>query len=95
MILESLRLHPIMHVNLRECTNDTTIVINDKQVKIERGTTVVLDIYDIQRDHAYFGSDAETFDPDRFNEENGGFKNFMDQGFIFPFGMIIFGVNSS
>lgn len=90
--LESLRLHPIMHIHYRECTKDKQLEINpNKKLTIEKGTNVAIAVYDIERDPEYFGSDADHFNPERFNEENGGIKRYTNKGVLFPFGKI--GVN--
>lgn len=89
--LESLRLHPIMHVHYRECTKDKEFEMNDnKKLKINKGTMVVIAVYDIERDPKYFGPDADQFNPERFNDENGGIKRYTDKGVLFPFGKIFY-----
>lgn len=78
-----------MHVHYRECTKDKEIEMNDnKKLKIDKGTMVVIAVYDIERDPEYFGPDADQFNPERFNDENGGIKRYTDKGVLFPFGKI-------
>uniref|UniRef100_A0A336LXR4 CSON009724 protein n=1 Tax=Culicoides sonorensis TaxID=179676 RepID=A0A336LXR4_CULSO len=87
VIFESLRLHPIMNFLYRQCTKDYELEVSDHdKVTIEKGTGIGIAVYDIQRDPEFFGADSEKFNPDRFDVESGGIKEFADKGFLFPFG---------
>lgn len=52
---------------------------------IEKGTVVVIPIYSIHHDPEHYPN-PEVFDPERFNEANGGIKNYRDKGVYLPFG---------
>lgn len=85
--LESLRLHPVLNSHTRECTKECSLKLsNGKTLKVEKGTKILLPIYSISRDPEHYGSDAGDFNPDRFNDENGGIKLFRDKEVLFPFG---------
>lgn len=85
-LLESLRLHYVVAHFARTCVEPVEIEFpKGKRVKFDVGDTVYLPVYEIFRDPEYFEKPLE-FNPDRFSEENGGVKAFMDRGTFFPFG---------
>lgn len=85
--IETLRLHPVLHIHFRECTKEYKAEISKgKTVTIEKGTPINLAIYELHRDPEYYGPDAEDFNPDRFDQSKGGFKTYVDKGVLFPFG---------
>ncbi|XP_063708554.1 probable cytochrome P450 28a5 [Culicoides brevitarsis] len=87
VIVETLRLHPVIPRLTRECSEDFDLELADgKKLHIEKGTNVGWPMIDFQQDPEYYGPTAKDFDPDRFNEENGGMKQFKDKGVLFPFG---------
>ncbi|EEZ99243.2 cytochrome P450 6BS1 [Tribolium castaneum] len=67
VISETLRKYPPAPVFLRKCTK--TYRVPDTDVIIEEGLSVLIPAYGLHRDPEYF-PDPETFDPDRFNEDN-------------------------
>ncbi|KAG5671159.1 hypothetical protein PVAND_001372 [Polypedilum vanderplanki] len=82
---ETLRLHPILGVYNRECTEEITFDCNGRDFKIEKGMSVNVPIYSIHRDPDYYVNPTE-FAPERFDAENGGVKEFRNRGVLMPFG---------
>lgn len=81
-------MHPVLTSHARECTKECSIKLaNGKTLTVEKGTSILLPIYSIHRDPNHYGPDANEFNPDRFNDENGGLKMFKDKEVLFPFGM--------
>lgn len=66
----------------RQCTKDYKIP--GTNVTIEKGTTVNIPIFAIQRDGKYFGN-PDKFDPLRFSAENRYGKSLIDMPYL-PFG---------
>lgn len=69
---ESLRLYPPFYLFMREAKEDMTVGPAEKPVHIEKGTTLVTNLYVNQRDEQVWGVDAtgypaNEFHPDRFN----------------------------
>lgn len=64
---ETLRKYPPAPFLIRECGKDYQIP--DSDLVIEKGTSVIISTFGIHRDPELF-SDPDTFNPDRFNEEN-------------------------
>lgn len=82
-----MRVHPVMPLLTRECTEPYDLELPDgKTLNIEKGMTVGWPVANIFKDPEYYGPTAEQFDPERFNEENGGMKQYKDRGVLFPFG---------
>ncbi|KXJ78555.1 hypothetical protein RP20_CCG004239 [Aedes albopictus] len=82
---ESLRLHPIIPVLAKRCTEDTVLVgPKGKKIPVSAGTTVTIP-YFVQLDPQYY-QDPEKFDPERFSPENGGTKPYRERGVFLPFG---------
>lgn len=70
---ESLRLYPPFYLFMREAKEDMQVGPAEKPVHIEKGTTLVTNLYVNQRDEQVWGSEAtgfpaNEFHPDRFNE---------------------------
>lgn len=68
---ESLRLYPPFYLFMREAKEDTSLGPAEKPVKIEKGTTLVTNLYVNQRDEQVWGEGstgypANEFHPDRF-----------------------------
>ncbi|KAG8042794.1 hypothetical protein GUJ93_ZPchr0320g33494 [Zizania palustris] len=81
VVMETLRLHPVAPLLLpRECLEPCKVMGYD----IARGTTVLVNVWSINRDPRYWGDDAEEFVPERFESGAVNFKG-MDFEFI-PFG---------
>ncbi|XP_017143463.1 probable cytochrome P450 6d4 [Drosophila miranda] len=78
-VQESLRKYPGLPMLNRECTQDYTVPDTDHV--IPKGTPVVISLYGIHHDAEYF-PEPETYDPDRYSEEN---RNFSPTAFM-PFG---------
>lgn len=62
-----MRLHPPVFILLRKATED--YIIPDTNMKIDKGTQVLISNYGIQMDPQFFPN-PERFDPDRFSKEN-------------------------
>lgn len=84
---ESLRLWPPAAFLSKVCTVPTELEVNDggKRVLIERGTPVMIPLWQIHRDSENY-EDAERFNPDRFAPEVGGTKAYREKGCFAPFG---------
>lgn len=70
---ESLRMYPPFYLFMREATQDMSVGPAEKPVHIEKGTTLVTNLYVTNRDEQIWGSQttgypANEFHPDRFNE---------------------------
>ncbi|KAA8916610.1 hypothetical protein TRICI_001236 [Trichomonascus ciferrii] len=73
VINETLRLYPIVPINFRRATCNTTLPRGggpDEQspVYVEKGTTVLYYTYALQRRKEYWGEDADDFRPERWME---------------------------
>lgn len=77
---ETLRKYPPLPILNRICTKEYKVPGTD--TVLEKGVRVMIPVMGIQRDPEYY-PDPETFDPDRFSEENR--KNIKPFTFI-PFG---------
>jgi cytochrome P450 family 6 len=64
---ETLRKYPPVPFITRDCVEDYKVP--DQDIIIEKGTRVVVSIFGIHYDEEYYPN-PETFDPERFNEEN-------------------------
>lgn len=81
-----MRLNPVMSETARECNEPIEIPLRkDKKLTIDKGTFITFPVRNFQRDPDYY-DDPLKFNPDRFNEENGGLKFYRDKGVLFPFG---------
>lgn len=70
----------------KTCATDVTLKnLNGKEILLERGTVLQIPSYAIHTDSKYY-ADPLKFDPDRFDERNGGVKWYKDQGIFLPFG---------
>uniref|UniRef100_A0A1B6CY50 Cytochrome P450 n=1 Tax=Clastoptera arizonana TaxID=38151 RepID=A0A1B6CY50_9HEMI len=69
VISETLRRYPVIFSMFRVCTKNTTLEIDGRNVKIEKGTLIAIPVYGIQHDPNYYPK-PEVFDPERFSEEN-------------------------
>ncbi|XP_058790831.1 probable cytochrome P450 9f2 [Phymastichus coffea] len=70
VIYETLRLHPILEINSKICTETTTLVGSDGlKCTLQPGNIVVLPILGFHKDEKYW-RDPETFNPDRFADDN-------------------------
>ena len=65
MILETLRLYPVLGFFNRMCVKPYKVPSTD--VVIEKGTPVLIPVLGLQRDPEYF-PDPMRFDPERFRE---------------------------
>lgn len=86
VILETLRLHPILPILERECTEPEGFSLEPfTDFTIPQGMPVYIPIYAMQRDEKYFPNPL-LFDPDRFSPEN------INQ--IQPFTFLPFGIGN-
>lgn len=88
VIYEALRLSPAAMFSVKRCTEECDVAYtNDgkKSIRIEKGTVMTIPIYDIHRDPENYENPLE-FIPERFNEENGGVKEFQNKGMLLVFG---------
>uniref|UniRef100_A0A1B6LPA4 Cytochrome P450 n=1 Tax=Graphocephala atropunctata TaxID=36148 RepID=A0A1B6LPA4_9HEMI len=68
VINESLRHYPPFHSLTRKCTQD--YVVPNSNLVIEKGVELVIPLYSLHHDPKHF-PDPFTFDPERFNTEDG------------------------
>ncbi|KAK6174276.1 hypothetical protein SNE40_017586 [Patella caerulea] len=67
VIKETLRKYPLASVIIaRKCTNTCVV----KGITIPKGMVVQADVWSLHKDKAIWGEDVETFDPERFSDEN-------------------------
>ncbi|CAK1600328.1 unnamed protein product [Parnassius mnemosyne] len=76
---ESLRMYPPIGLLTRKCVKDSVLPIGN--IKIERGTKLLLSTFEFQRDPKLFPG-PDTFNPERFSRE---FETLNDHAFM-PFG---------
>lgn len=80
VVNEGLRKYPPINVLTRKCTQE--FKIPGTELVVPKDTQITIPIFSIHRDPEYF-PDPETFDPERFSEEN--FKKMTPFTFL-PFG---------
>jgi cytochrome P450 family 9 len=83
VLCETLRINPPAPAMDRMCTKDFTLEYDGKKVEFEAGKFFFLPIYSIHHDERYYPN-PETFDPERFSEEN---KHKINQDHYLPFGI--------
>lgn len=70
VVLETLRLYPILPFLDRKCTNDNGYALEPfADFRLPRGMPIIVPVYAIQRDPLYF-ADPDRFDPERFSAAN-------------------------
>lgn len=86
MFTETLRITPTPFLIFKTCAEDYTLKnSNGNDFLIEKGTKIQIPTYSIHMDPKYY-TDPFTFNPERFDERNGGVKFYVDQGIFLPFG---------
>lgn len=86
MLLESLRKWPPAALTDRKCVKSYTIQPvspSENPLTLNPGELITIPIRSIHHDDKYF-SDPDTFDPERFNDEN---KTKIKEGVYIPFGI--------
>ncbi|CAD7077682.1 unnamed protein product [Hermetia illucens] len=76
-MLETLRMHPVMSATVKLCTEDTELppqYPGGRPVTIPAGTSIVVPVMAIQYDPELYPK-PNTFNPERFNDENQGSRN--------------------
>ncbi|XP_063696425.1 probable cytochrome P450 28a5 [Culicoides brevitarsis] len=87
VVMETMRVHPVVPQLTRECTETFEMELPEgKKVTIDKGMNIGWPLANIFTDPEYYGPTADQFDPERFNEENGGMKQYKDKGVLCPFG---------
>lgn len=77
---------PLAFLTAKICTQTTELEDYDgRPIRIDEGTVVQIPTYSVHHDPEHWPNPDE-FNPDRFDELNGGVKAFKDQGIFFPFG---------
>ncbi|XP_055305823.1 probable cytochrome P450 6d5 [Sitodiplosis mosellana] len=79
---ETLRKYPVVPILTRQCTKEYKIP--GSNVTIEKGTSVFIPAFSLQRDEKYY-QNPDKFDPLRFSYENRNGKTIVDMPY-FPFG---------
>lgn len=82
-----MRLFPVIFTSRRVCT-ESTVLKNTKtgrSLKVPKGMIVHLPQYHIMVDENYYELPFD-FMPERFLEENGGVKKYMDMGTYWGYG---------
>nr|KAF7387640.1 hypothetical protein H0235_018362 [Vespula pensylvanica] len=83
VISESQRMHTLLDIMGRMCTNSIQLKGNDGLTcTVEPGTKIILPIHSLQRDPKYW-TNPEAFDPDRWTEER---KSAITKYAFLPFG---------
>ncbi|CAG9808086.1 unnamed protein product [Chironomus riparius] len=82
VIYESLRINPPITFANRECSENITLELNNKNITIGKGEKIIIPLVSIQQDPEYFHNPKE-FIPERFDH---GIKEYRDKGLLFPFG---------
>lgn len=86
VLLETSRISPFPFPIWKTCTESIDLTDFDGQsVHIEKGVKIILPINALHN-HPDFYKNPEKFDPDRFDESNGGVKKLKDAGVFLPFG---------
>lgn len=85
--LESLRISQFPFPLWKKCEESIEYEDYDGSVlKIERGMDVLIATHSYHS-HPDFYPNATEFNPERFDESNGGVKKFKDAGVLMPFGV--------
>lgn len=83
---EALRMTPTPFLLIKTCSEDVTLTnSNGEEISLENGTKLQIPTYSIHNDPRYY-ADPLIFNPDRFDERNGGVKFYKEQGIFLPFG---------
>lgn len=84
---EALRMYPALDSLERQCTKDYDIELpNGRKFTIKKGTSMLISLRPLLRDPEIYGSDAEKFNPDRFDEAFGGLEKYTKDCLYFVFG---------
>lgn len=83
VITETLRKWPPAILTDRLCNKDYDLEFDDKKITIKKGNLLWIPIFGLHMDPIYF-SNPETFDPERYNEDNVGT---IVPGSYLPFGI--------
>lgn len=84
--IETTRITPFPFPIWKNCTESIDLTDFDgKTVHIEKGVRIILPINALHS-HPDFYANPEKFDPERFEESNGGVKRLKDAGVFMPFG---------
>lgn len=85
-IPETLRISPFPFPLWKQCTQDIQLEDYDgTKVNVRKGDVILLPMYSLHNHPEYY-PDAAVFRPERFDESNGGSKQFKDAGALMPFG---------
>lgn len=88
-ILESLRLHPPAVWLSKMCHEEVNVEWKNKKMSFKKGDVFYIPLMSIQVDPEYYENPL-TFNPERFDPENGGAKAYKEKGnkrffsFFFP-----------
>jgi cytochrome P450 len=85
ILMETLRIYPIFHVMARIANHNTTLPVgsgpdHSEPIFIPKGTVVAMNYYALHRDPAVYGSDVETFRPERWETIHPTHWEFMGFG---------------
>lgn len=89
VVYEALRLHAPAPLLLKKSIADCEMPLTadgKKSFTIAAGTSIAVPVFDIHRDPDNF-EDPLKFNPERFDEQNGGVKAYKDTGSLLVFGM--------
>ncbi|XP_061386361.1 probable cytochrome P450 28a5, partial [Musca vetustissima] len=85
-ILEAIRLFPVDLYSRKLCTEPIVLTNkNGKAFKVPRGMLVIIPKYPIMMDDEYY-EDPMEYRPERFSEENGGVKKYLNKGVYWSYG---------
>lgn len=82
VVSEVLRIRPAATLVDRVCSRDYKLQLDDRKIKIARGTQMWIPIYGFHHDAKYFPN-PEHFDPERFNDK---YKGNINTSIYIPFG---------
>lgn len=83
IVQETLRLRPPVPIDVREAVDDG--VLPGGKYRIRKGTAIFVFIYAMHRLKEIWGEDAETFRPDRWEDDKATTKRAILQGAYLPF----------
>lgn len=83
---EALRLNPPLTYTTKECSDSYELEgAKGHKIQMSKKSAALISIYSLHHDADYYPH-ADTFEPERFDEEHGGVKTFRDKCVLLVFG---------